>query len=337
MTYRVAITADVHTAAGSEAFPGSGLLDADLPGIELVVLDELLPEVEPAQLEGFDALVLSGGCAVTARTLEGAPQLRHVARFGSGYDSVDVDACTHHGVQVTNTPEAVREPMALAGLAMLLGVAHNLVQKDAIARTDRWDERSRLQGPGIEDATVGIIGFGGIGRETARLVRAVGADVLVHNRSDRSAQAAELGARQVELDELLTASDYVIVTVAYTADTHHLIGATELGRMPKHARLINMARGNVVDEAALIAALEAGAIAGAGLDVFAQEPVDPANPLLRMQNVTVTPHALCWTDSFARRVGRSVLDAVADIAAGREPAHLVNPAARARSTTTAAG
>ncbi len=327
MSYRVAITADVFTADGTEVFPGSGLIGADAPNTEFVVLDELLPEVTGAQLAGFDALVLAGSAAVTERTLEDAPQLRHVARFGSGYDAVDVDACTRHGVQVTNTPEAVREPMALAGLTMLLAVSHNLVQKDAITRAGRWGERSALQGPGVTGSTVGIIGFGGIGKATAELVRGVGAEVLVQNRSDRSAEAIAIGARQVSLDELLAASDYVMITVAYTADTHHLIGADQLARMPRHARLINMARGKVVDEAALIEALRSGTISGAGLDVFANEPVEPDNPLLTMQNVTVTPHALCWTDSFARRVGHSVLTAIADVAAGRRPQHLINPAA----------
>jgi D-3-phosphoglycerate dehydrogenase len=120
----------------------------------------------------------------------------------------------------------------------------------------------------------------------------------------------------------------VIVTVAYNADTHHLIGARELGLMKDSAFLVNMARGNVIDEDALVRALEAGGIAGAGLDVFREEPTSAENPLLRMDNVTVAPHSLCWTGRFAAAVGASVAEAVLDIKEGRRPRHVVNPRVR---------
>jgi D-3-phosphoglycerate dehydrogenase len=295
--HRALISAEYYTADGSEAFAGNGLFGLRDHGVEVDVLPEPVDEFTAEQLEGAHSLIMMGGSRVTPRSLEGVTTLRHIARYGSGFDSVDVEACADRGIVVTNTPDAVRQPMAIAALTMLLAVAHNLVRKDAITRQGAWGERSRYQGVGVEGATVGIVGFGGIGQETAKLVGAVGADVIVSNRSDN-------------------------------ADTHHLIGARELGLMKDSAFLVNMARGNVIDEDALVRALEAGGIAGAGLDVFREEPTSAENPLLRMDNVTVAPHSLCWTGRFAAAVGASVAEAVLDIKEGRRPRHVVNPRVR---------
>lgn len=325
MTYRVQISAEFYAERGDEAFPGSGLLSLDRPGIDVSIMDQSVAEFAPHHLEGAHSLIMMGGTRVTERSLDGVTTLRHIARFGSGFDSVDIDACSSRGVLVTNTPDAVRRPMALATLTMLLATAHNLVQKDALTRRHRWLYRSRLQGNGVETATVGIVGFGGIGQETAKLVSPLASRVLVSNRSDKSASAEALGAQQVTLDKLLAESDYVILTVPYNPDTHHLVGVRELSRMKSSGVLINMARGNVVDEEALINALESGTIGGAGLDVYADEPVRGDNRLLKMENVTLSPHSLCWTDAFAAAVGSSIVDAVFASKEGRRPHSAVNP------------
>ncbi|GAB3402479.1 NAD(P)-dependent oxidoreductase [Schumannella luteola] len=327
MTYRVAITRGMADDHGTTIFGDLGLDRLDAEGIEWQVLADDVAELRADQLDGVDAVIVLGGEKLTAASLPGDGRLKHAARFGAGFDAIDIDAATANGVAVTNTSEAVRRPVADAAVALLFAAAHNLVVKDHLVRDGRWGERHHWHGRGLTGRRVGVIGFGGIGSETARLVSALGVETVAWNRSDRSAEAAELGIPLVGFDELLATSDYVIVTVAGNAGTAHLIGERELALMPAHAQLINVARGSVVDETALVRALEQGGIAGAALDVFEAEPLPTSSPLIGRDDVILAPHALCWTDAFAQAVSRSVIDSVLAIARGEAPATIVNPEA----------
>jgi phosphoglycerate dehydrogenase-like enzyme len=316
--YRVAVTGDQASPDGTTIFGDIGLGRLSAAGIEWSVIPVPDAVLTPAQLDGFDALLMMGGRGITAASLAGT-SLRHIARFGAGYDAIDAGACTDAGVLLTNAPDAVRVPMAHAALAQILALAHALVPKHRLVREGRWDERVRWPGRGLQDATVGVVGLGNVGREIVRLLTAIGVRTLGYNRTFRP------GA--VSLGDLAAASDYLVVTVSGNPGTFHLISADILARMRPGAFLINLSRGSVVDEDALISSLKEGRLRGAALDVFEHEPLPPDSPLLTMDNVVLTPHSLCWTDGFAHAVADSAISAILDVAAGRTPRHAVNPEA----------
>jgi D-3-phosphoglycerate dehydrogenase len=247
-----------------------------------------------------------------------------VARFGVGYDNVDVLACTANNVMLTITPDGVRRPVASSVLAFLLALAHRLPTKDRLTREGRWSERLDYMGHGLIGKTLGVIGLGNIGREVFRLaapldMRHVGHDPLV-----TPAQAAASGIQWLPLDELLATADYVVICCALTKETEHLLNAARLEQMKPTAFLINVARGPIVDQAALTHVLQQRKIAGAALDVFEQEPIDPRDPLIMLDNVILAPHAICWTDECFLNNGRSAIRSVLDYASGRAPQFVVN-------------
>lgn len=303
IAYRVAVTGDQASPDGSTIFGDIGL--ARLPSY--AVIDVPSPTLTAEQLAGFDALLMMGGRGITAASLAGTA-LRHIARFGAGYDAIDIDACTAAGVVVTNTPDAVRVPMAHAALTQILALAHALVAKDQLVRAGGWERRL---GRGLQNATVGVVGVGNVGGEVLRLLRALGVDVVGYDRT-------------TPIDDR---ADYLVVTVPGGPANRHLINADVLAGMKPGAFLINLARGSVVDEAALVTALRSGHLRGAALDVFEHEPLPRDSPLLTMDNVVLTPHSLCWTDGFAHAVADSAITAILDVAAGRTPRHAVNPEA----------
>jgi D-3-phosphoglycerate dehydrogenase len=200
-----------------------------------------------------------------------------------------------------------------------------LVDKDRLVRSGRWNERTNYMGDGLTTRTLGVIGAGGVGRELLALARPFGWTTLAADPYVDASVIAALGAERVPLDTLLERSDFVVAAVLLNAETRQLMNAARFARMKPTAFFINMARGPVADEAALIAALRERRIAGAGLDVFEQEPIAPDNPLLTMDNVLLTPHALCWTDECFDAIAREGLTCLADFAAGRTPKSVVQP------------
>nr|WP_281260515.1 NAD(P)-dependent oxidoreductase [Kineococcus rhizosphaerae] len=208
----------------------------------------------------------------------------------------------------------------LAGAAKLLG-------KDAATRRSDWGARERLRGAALEGSTIGIVGFGGVGADLARLLQPLGVRIVATNRRGTHPEAAELGVEFTDLDDLLRRSHHVVLTAALNASTHRMVDVRALGLMRPDAFLVNIGRGGLVDTDALREALRAGAIRGAGLDVVDPEPLDPDDELLTFENVVLSPHALCWTADFTRDTSASALEAVIDVATGRRPRHLLNPQA----------
>ncbi len=250
--------------------------------------DDLLERVR-----GVDGIV----CLITDRideaVLEAAgPQLRVVSQMAVGVDNVDVAACTARGIAVGNTPGVLTETTADLVWALILATARRVVESAAFVERGDWRTWGPLLMAGVDvhDRTLGIVGFGAIGQAVARRAQGFGMRTLYWNRTPRPERAAELGAQLRRLDQLLAESDFVSLNVALNEETRHLIDAEALAKMLPHAILINTARGPIVEESALIEALRAGTIGGAGLDVTEVEPVDPASPLLRMDNVIVLPH-----------------------------------------------
>ena len=322
--FRVGLTIDFLRPDGRQAFPDIDLSPLDrAEGVEWHCLKEGAEEVPAEAAADCDALLVLAP-RISAATLGDAARLAVVARIGVGYDSVDVDACTRAGVALTITPDGVRRPVASAAMAFLLALAHRLPVKDRLTREGRWADRVDHMGLGLRGRTLGLVGLGNIGREVCRLCAPFEMNLLAADPFAGEQAAAGLGARLVSLADLLREADFVLICCALTAETRHLIGAAELNRMKATAHLINVARGPIVDQAALTAALGQGAIAGAALDVFEEEPVDPGDPILRLDNVILAPHALAWTDESFRMMGESAFAGILAVSEGRPPGHVVN-------------
>ncbi|MCI0637214.1 MAG: dehydrogenase [Actinobacteria bacterium] len=315
---RVGVTADVRGEDGAPVYD-LALLDEAGVAWEWIRGDG---ELAPADVASYEAIVLYHPY-VTRRTLNAAGRLRLIARLGVGVDNIDVDACTSAGVLVTVTPDSVRRPMASGAMAFILALAHRLPEMDRCVRSGRWQRFSNV-GLGLVGRTLGIVGLGNVGRELASLAAPFGLRVVA---ADPFLTTPPKAIEMMVLDELLTQSDIVVLTCPLTAETHHLIDARRIALMKPSGYLVNIARGSIVDGAALADALRRRAIAGAAVDVFEQEPVAPDDPLLALDNVILAPHAVGLTDELLSLGGRSVSRAALDVLGGRMPEHPLNPEA----------
>jgi D-3-phosphoglycerate dehydrogenase len=321
----VGLTRDILDTRGEPAFGRAalGILDA-APDIEWEYLPQVVPEIGADHAARYDALYVNIARVPAAAVARRDCRLRVVARHGVGYDTVDVAAMTKAGVIVTNTPTAMPRPVATIALTFILALSGKLFLKDRLTRTGRWDERMDNMGRGLTGRTLGVIGAGGIGRELLRMARTFDLKLVAADPFANDIELGYLGARKVPLETLLQTSDFVVVCSLLNETTHHLIGAQQFALMRPEAYFINVARGPIVHEQALIEALRARRIAGAALDVFEQEPVDPGNPLLTMDNVIVTPHSLCWTDECFHNMASTGLQSIVDALGGRVPEFVVD-------------
>src|ERR1039458_5870696 len=323
--FKVILSADFLNDDRKPIFPdiGLSLLDSD-PFIAYEFLPEYRAEYVAEQLAAADSLI-SLKPRVTAASLQGIEHLVAIGRCGVGYDNVDLAACTEHDIAVYITPAGVVRPIASSIVLMVLALSHNLVVKDTMVRTGRWVESTRRLGREPRGRTVGTIGLGNIASEAVRLLRNFDvARFLAFDPYVTAARAAELGVESVALDDLLRQSDYVLVNCPYSAATRHLVGGRELGLMKPTAVLINTARGAIIDQEALIRALQARIIAGAGLDVFEKEPIETDSPLLKMENVILTSHSVGWTEELFRDMGRIDCEGAVAVSQGKAPVSVVN-------------
>lgn len=278
-----------------------------------------------AQLATAEALV-SVFAPVDRATLDAGPHLKVVANVAVGYDNIDVAECTARGIRVTNTPDVLTDATADVAFGLLLSVTRRLGEAERLLRSRapmRWGFENLL-GTGLQGRQMGVVGMGAIGAAVARRARAFGMSVAYHNRRPVAPELeAELGARLLPLDELLATSDVVSLNCPHTPETHHLIDAAALATMRPTTFLVNTARGKVVDEAALVDALQRGTIAGAALDVFEFEP-DVHPGLLELDNVALAPHI--GSATVETRTAMAVLAArnVLAVLAGQEPPTPVN-------------
>ena len=327
MTFFVGLTRDLLTPAGEPSFGKSPLELLSQPGLDLTweFIPESVTEITPELMARYDGIYVNTP-RVTAASVSG-PNLRTkiIARHGVGYDSVDVKALADKGVITTNTPVAIQRPVSVAALTFVLALAGRLIIKDKLTRENRWNERTNHMGLGLTTRTLGVVGIGGIGRELLKLARPFGWRMLAADPYVDEQMIRELGAERVSLEDLMRQSDFVVTTVLLNKSTRHLINAERLALMKRTAYLVNMARGPIVDELALIEALRQGILAGAGLDVFEQEPIAPDNPLLTMDNVLLAPHSLCWTDECFDHMAREGLGCIVDFTQGKRPKSVVNP------------
>jgi len=271
-------------------------------------------------------VILTAAAQISRRVMEALPMLKAVVRYGIGYDTIDVDAATDNGVLVVNIPDFCWEEVSNHAIVLLLACAKKLVILNNAVKNDGWGGAMRLLRPmvSIHGQTLGVIGCGNIGRITARKAQCFGLTTLGYDPYVDKSVAREYGITMVSLPGLLEKSDFVSVHCLLNDETRHLIGEKELKRMKPTAYLINTARGSVIDERALIQALQGKLIAGAGLDVFEKEPADPDNPLLKMDNVIVTPHRASYSDVAFKRLRICVGQEAARVISGRWPKNVVN-------------
>lgn len=321
--FKIGITRDALTANGT-VFGDEAMKVLDDPAVEWEILPEKVPELTPGHGAAYDALCVLGA-KVTRATLSGPNRkVRLIARFGVGYDSVDVPACTEHGVILTITPDGVRRPVAASVIGFVLALAHRMFLKDRLIREGRWAEKGNYLGSGLMGRTLGVIGVGNIGKEIFRLAQPFGMRLLGCDPCVPQSAVAALNVTLVDRDRLLRESDFISVNTLLNSETTGLIGAREFALMKPTAYFINTARGPVVVESALIDALRGNGIAGAAIDVFEREPVSPDNPLLKLDNVILAPHAICHTDECMSLLGQGAFRAAVDLARGRRPQHIVN-------------
>jgi phosphoglycerate dehydrogenase-like enzyme len=323
--FKVGFSADFLDEERRQVFPdiGLSLLDSET-NISYEFMEKYCAEYLPEQLADYDVLI-SLKPRITADSLRGVDRLCAVGRCGVGYDNVDLAACTEHDIAVYITPGGVIRPMAESIVLFVLALSHNLVVKDGLMRRGRWKESTRKLGREPRDRTVGTIGLGNIAREAFRLLRNFGvARFMAFDPFVADAVFASLATERASLEDLLRESDYVLVNCPFTPETKHLIGERELGLMKSSAFLINTSRGPIIDQAALIRALEASAIAGAALDVFEKEPLESDSPLLRLDNVILTSHSIGWTEELFRDMGRIDCEGAIHVSHGQPPASVVN-------------
>lgn len=324
--FRIALTADFYDESGGPRYADFGLDTFDRHDkIVVSSFGEHRAEITPDQLaDCHAAIVLSP--RVTAASLVGCDNLLAISRFGVGYDTVDVEACTAGNVLVTITPGAVDRPVAEATIGWMLALSHRMLQKDRLVRTGRWDDRSLHMGCELRDRTLGVIGLGGIGRKLVTLLQGFGMrPPIAFDPFVPPEVLKKLGVRAVGLDELLSTADFVSLHCPLNAQTQGLIGADELRLMKPDAYLLNLARGGVVDEDALYDALKNQHIAGAALDCFEDEPVTTPHRFGEFDNVILAPHSIAWTDELFRDIGRSACRSLLDLAHGKRPHGVVNP------------
>ncbi len=283
--------------------------------------DQIPIDVRDEQLATADAAVTLLNDRVDDTFLDAGPNLKIVANVAVGYNNIDVAACTARGVTVTNTPDVLTEATADLTFALILMSTRRLAEGERLIRAGtpwQWGMFMML-GTGIQGKQLGIVGMGRIGRALATRAQAFGMDVAYHDEYPLDAATeAELGVRRIGFDELLETSDVVSVNTPYMPATHHLIDAAALDRMKSSAFIVNSARGPIIEEEALVAALQSGAIAGAGLDVFENEPqVHPG--LVALDNVVLLPHLGSATIETRSAMAELAARNVVEVLAGREP------------------
>ena len=288
------------------------------------------PETLARKLADKDGVVCSLTDRVDAKLIERCPRLKVVANIAVGYNNIDLAACTARGVMATNTPGVLNDSTADLAWTLMLGAARRITELERRVRAGEWTGWRLKQWLGVDvhHATLGIFGMGRIGQAIAKRASGFEMKVLYHNRK-RAAPDVEqrLNATHVTREELLRQSDFVVLQVPYSPETHHMIGEAELKLMKPTAILINSTRGGVVDDAALVAALKSGTIRAAGLDVFENEPkLHPA--LLELDNVVLAPHVGSSTEATRRAMAMTAAQNLVAALAGSTPPNLLNPEAK---------
>ncbi|MBA7485794.1 D-glycerate dehydrogenase [archaeon] len=293
-------------------------------GVDDAIPRELLLE-KVVDVEGLLSLLTE---RIDAEVMDAAEGLRVISNYAVGYNNIDVAAATERGIYVTNTPGILTDTTADAAFALLMAVARRIPEADRHIRARGWIHAwgpRMFIGTDVHGKTLGILGMGRIGSAIAKRAKGFDMKVIYHDLYRREDLEEELGIDYKSKEEVLMEADFVSLHVPLTPETHHMIGAGELAAMKETAILINTSRGPVVDEEALYEALRDGAIAGAGLDVFEVEPINPGSPLLDMDNIVLTPHLASGSVETRTKMATTAALNLVSVLQGKEPPNLVNP------------
>jgi len=338
--FRVALTGDFLDESGAVAYGNIGLDRlASQPYIRRHFVTDLAPrpndkgywsrlyslEITPDHIKDVDGLVVLRPWVKRSTFGSGAGDLVVIGRSGAGYDKIDLAACTEHGVAVFNAPLALNHSTASSALLFILALTKRLPDQDRIVREGRWDRQASVMGSEIQGRSLGIVGLGHSGRELARLVAPFAMRILAFSPHANPAEARSLGVRLTSLEQVLRESDFLSLHCRLNATTRRLIGAAQLAMMKPSAYFINVGRGELVDQQALVAALRDRRIAGAGLDVFEVEPLPPEDPLIGLDNVILTPHWSASTSDVWSATGQAMAEGMLRAARGELPDNIVNP------------
>ncbi len=325
--FRIGISADLRKPDGTLVIP-----EVDLSRLESndQIRVTTLPDVGSGTLSADDIADNDAIILMLERIDENSfvsnQPLTAIARYGVGYDTINIDACSNHAVALAIAPDGVRRPVATTVMGFLLALTLRMPEKDKLTRQSDagWAVKTHYNGTGLVGRTLGGIGLGNIGAEVFRLAQPFGMTLIAHDPYVDPAVAQSLNVELVALEAVFQQADFLTVNCMLNDETRHIVNAERLAMMKQSAYIINTARGPVVDETALITALQNGSIAGAGLDVFEQEPISADNPLLKMDNVILSPHALCFTDQCLAGLGDVDVKACLDVMQGKAPGSVVN-------------
>jgi D-3-phosphoglycerate dehydrogenase len=324
--FRVAMSGDFVGPDGAPAFPMVDMtpLTAN-PMIEVVTVAPVEGVMRAEDLAEFDALMLLAP-RFNRESIPRNGRLAVVARFGVGFDTVDVPACTEAGIVLCTTPDGVRRPMAVATVTLMLGLTGRLFAKDRLTREAAagFARRADYMGVGLVGKTLGVVGVGNIGAELFRMAKPFDMRFIAADPYVDPAIPGSLGVELMDIDQVFREADIVSIHCPLNEETRGFIDARRLSLLKPTAFLINTARGPIVDQRALTEVLAAGRIAGAGLDVLEKEPPDPDDPILKLDNAILTPHALGWTEQCFAGIGAADVAAILAVSKGDVPRGVVN-------------
>jgi D-3-phosphoglycerate dehydrogenase / 2-oxoglutarate reductase len=265
---------------------------------------------------------------LTRRVLENLPRCKAIARFGVGVDSIDLRAATDLGIIVANVPDYCVDEVALQAVTMLLALIRKTILFDQKVKSGQWDFRHGAPIHRVRGKTMGLVGCGKIGSEVAKIVSSLGMRVFAF---DPYIQKGEGSVELVDLDTLLKEADFISVHCPLNESTRHLIGENAFRKMRKKPLIVNTSRGPIIEEKALVQALQEGVVSGAGLDVMEKEPPDPGNPLLKMEQVILSPHMSFYSEESIKELKRRTAEGVADVLVGKWPQSVVNSEVRGKT------
>ncbi len=337
--FKLALTGDLLDIDGNIDHIGSGLSQLDsVPYIQYHYLRDLGPShddpdywnryyhllITPEHIADVHGIYVVRPWIKESTFANGAENLTVVSRAGAGYDKLDIQACTDNDVAVFNAPDALTHSTASSALLLMLALAKRLPAQDKATREGRWDRQSEIKGEEIQFKTLGIVGLGRSGREMARLVAPFEMNIIAYSPRADPEDAARLGVKLVSMEEVFSQSDYVSIHSSLRPDTRGMIKREHLELMQPHAYFVNIARGELVDQVALTEILQQGRIAGAGLDVFEEEPLPVSDPLIQLDNVILTPHWLPATVDAGRSIVSAALSGIFKAAKGEQPDNVIN-------------
>ena len=313
MQFTLGISSDLLTNEGKPCFGKKPLEKLyEKKDIHVEWMEPNIQILSEKETSKYDAILLNSPKLIKDSINPKNNKLKIVARFGVGYDSVDLDVLKKNKIILTNTPNAVKRPVAVASLTMILALSGKLLIKDNLLRKGRWNERTNYMGTGLLNKTLGVIGFGGIGREFVMISKDLFKKVICYDPFVSIEEMKNLQVDKVDFDKIAKMSDFLVILCDLNEKTRDMIDSTFLNKMKRNSYLINLSRGPVVKENDLIVSLKQNKIAGAGLDVMTNEPIEESNELISLKNTILTPHSLCWTDECFKSIATEAISSILD-------------------------